>query len=640
MKMQNLFTTVSLAALLSCASAARADDSLYYSGSFECSGGREYTTDWVISNGLGGDVTATVYYQAVGSDSVNWLDLSERKSDGGNQLVDDNGNVRLAVMPGTDSIRALWKAGAPSSTCSPFEVSASESPIKRFDEIFALMETPEPSADIAAQVADKTRHPPIVYTLPELDRQTYFQRYSELVGTFWTKYRETVASELSSLPLETDEDKKAFADRVSVTLGDLPNFLRQRDGFKFMLSLMQQASDRYAASGGIPADALYSGKANLCTRMQTILKDDPYYEFSKLELATGVASDYWTRTLAEDLLEAIRSCADVPDDYAQQLARKWPEIQERQAMIRTLREEQSRLLTLPLTLDTLAATNALQPEEKIARSLPWNSNDYQRFFGKPLEARREQLIAASLTEIGAQAAGFTLEKAEVAKTVSDACSALQRLSRLADEVSNRIREGCQSAEEQIAEKQAEQAVQQITAAFENAEPETAKATAAVALCDTLPGTLGNHRAASQAYDACSTAKQGLEKKTQALKCEQAIAASGASSDLLESTVFVLDAGGGTKALVKDLICNAVNLNARLSFSSSGYLAWKQHQMTMEMERAREGEGLLNFTLNPAETDVDWIVASEDEATLAVLAKQKVRVEIVTACIMRTAACQP
>ncbi len=228
------------------------------------------------------------------------------------------------------------RPGAPSSTCSPFQVSASDSPIKRFDEIFALMETAEPSADIAAQVADKTRHPPIVYTLPELDRQTYFQRYSELVGTFWTKYRETVASELSSLPLETDDDKKAFADRVSVSLGDLPNFLRQREGFNFMLSLMQQASDRYAASGAVPADDLFSGTANLCSRMQVILKEEPYYEFSKLELASGVASDYWTRPLAEDLLEAIRSCADVPHDYAQQLARKWPEIQQRQGTIDNL----------------------------------------------------------------------------------------------------------------------------------------------------------------------------------------------------------------------------------------------------------------------------------------------------------------
>ncbi len=98
---------------------------------------------------------------------------------------------------------------------------------------------------------------------------------------------------------------------------------------------------------------------------------------------------------------------------------------------------------------------------------------------------------------------------------------------------------------------------------------------------------------------------------------------------------------GTKALVKDLICNAlVNMKARLSFSSSGYLAWKQYQMTMEMEQAREGEGPLSFILMPAETDVDWIVTSEDEATLAMLSKEKARVEIVTACIMRTAGCQP
>ncbi|RCW23166.1 hypothetical protein DFR48_10735 [Ciceribacter lividus] len=638
--MKNLLATVCAAALLVCSNSAHAEESedLYYTGSFVCSG-QEYATDWNISKGLSGEVATTVYYQQLDSNQVEWLELTERKGPNGHQLYDANGNPRIGLIADGQTIRAIWMAGSPMSDCSPFAVSRSQSAKDRFDELFALMETPEPSDDIAAKVADRTRLPPIIYALPELDRQSYMQRYSELEEAFWTRYRETVVKDIASRPLATDEDKKAFAERLFTALSDTSRFMRRRDGLEATSTMMQQAADRYAASGGAPAEALYVGKEIACQRLQGILKADPYFNFAKLELAVGLPSDYWTRALAENLLSGMRNCDEVSEDYAHQLLSKWPEIQEKQKLVLSLLKEQSRLLALPVTMDTLVETKNLQPDEMLVQSISRHSSDYQRFFGVPLDARREELLNVSLASIGERSARYSIDQPEMATAVSEACEILDDLSDMAGDRRDMIRQTCESANETIAAKQSEQAVAQVNAAFADAAPDTAAAEAADKLCNTLPSTLSN-RAASKVYDVCSDAKKVMAEKKDALKCEQAIASSGASSELLESSVSVRESGGSSNAAVKDLICNATKMGAQLSFATSGYLAWKTHSMDMKMERAREGEGLLHFVLTPSEGDADWVVGTEDENTKAILAKQGAKVEIVTACIMRTTACHP
>lgn len=640
MKMKNLLATVCAAALLVCSNSAHAAESedVYYAGSFVCSG-QEYATDWNISKGLSGEVATTVYYQQVDSNQVEWLELTERKGPNGHQLYDANGNPRIGLIADGQTIRAIWMAGAPRSDCSPFAVSRSQSAKDRFDELFALMETPEPSDDVAAKVADMTRLPPVIYALPELDRQNYLQRYNELEEAFWTRYRETLVRDITQRPLATEQDRQAFAERFSTALSDTLRFTLRRDGFEAMFTMMQQAADRYAASGGTPAEGLYPGNELVCRRFQSILKAEPYFKFTKLELAVGIPSDYWTRSLAENLLSDLRTCEEVPEDYARVLTGKWPEIQEKQKLVLSLLQEQARLLALPVTMDTLVETKNLQPDETLVQSISRRSSDYQRFFGAPLDARRGELLNVSLASITDRSASYSLDKPEVARSVSEACEILDDLSDMAGDKRDMVRQTCEAANEKIADKQAEQAVAQINAAFADAQPDTTAAEVADKLCNTLPSTLSN-RAASRVYEVCSDAQKAMAEKKAALKCEQATTSSGASSELLESAVLVRNANGSSNVAMKDLICNASKMDAQLSFSSSGYLMWKTQLMDVKLERAREGEGLLHLVLNPAESDADWVVGTEDENTKAILAKQRMKVEILTACIMRTAACHP
>jgi hypothetical protein len=637
--MQNLFASVCAAALFVGAISVRADDSseINYSGGFTCST-NEYATDWKISKGLAGEIAATVYYQRVGSSQVQWLDLSERSTPGGNRLFDANGNPRLDVASDGDTIRAIWMEGAPASECSTFAVTRSESPRDRFDKLFALMGTPEPGEDVATQVADKTRLPPIFHALPELDQQTYQQRYAELNDAFWKRYRETLAKDLAQRPLVTEDDRRAFARRLSAALSGNFRFTFGRDGFRTMFATLQQAADRYAANDSSPDQGLYAGGVLTCQRFEAILKADPYFDFAKLEFAAGIPSDYWTRALAEDLLAGLRTCKGVPDDYAQQLTRDWPEIQKKQQAVQALRQEQARLLALPVTVATLVETGNLQPNAELVQSYSSRSEIYQRFFGASLDARREELLNVSVAAVKEWAASYTIEKPEVAKTVSAACETLGNLS-LVDEKRDLVRQTCETANNAIGEKQAEQAVKQIETAFLTAGAGDDAAKAARSLCESLPSTVSSH-AATRVHQACADGREVLERKEEALKCDQAIAASGASSELLDSTVAVLEANGASPVVMKELICRAANRNAQLSLSSSGYMMWKTQLMEMKLEGAREGEGLLHLVLNPAENQADWIVGTEDEDTKAVLAKQGITVEVLTACIMGTSACRP
>ena len=82
-------------------------DATYYSGSFQCDKGI-LNTDWVISRDLAGQSFVAVYYQQRGSDQVQWLKLKERQASDGNVLVDDNGQIRLALSGSDDAIKAAW----------------------------------------------------------------------------------------------------------------------------------------------------------------------------------------------------------------------------------------------------------------------------------------------------------------------------------------------------------------------------------------------------------------------------------------------------------------------------------------------------------------------------------------------------
>lgn len=632
----------SLTAMVSTAGAAE-DNEVHYAGAFVCNE-REYATNWTVSQSLGGSgITARIFYQRDGYNNVEWIDVSEQLASGGNTLNDANGNPRMKVAGNADTISATWLKGAPSSTCSTFSVTRAEDPKTRFDKIFALLETPAPDDKVAAEVASLTRSAPIVYALPELDQQAYMTRYNELKKQFWDNYRTTLNTSVATAALDTPEQRRVYVERINGMLtGNLRFALDQRGDFRTLLKTVQQASDRYAVTGNSPAIDLYAGGKQTCQRLGAIIKIDPYFDFDKLILATGVPSDYWTRAMAEDLLAGMRSCvsSDIPKDYAEQLTRKWPEIQKQQQQTQQLLQEQARLLALPVSLATLVETKNLKPSETATKGMSSHSELYKRFFGTSLEARREQLLNASLTSLTEEAANYSLDKPDIAKSLSDLCESLRYDSSLSDGRRESIKQSCDAATETIANKQIAEAGAKIAAAFKAVAPLSEQAKSAVALCETLPSTLiGNAR--TEIYRTCATAQRDLTKKEEVFQCEQAVAGSGASSSLLESTIEMQESNGASEVSVKDLICSVAKRDIKMSFDTTGYLAWKKQLMSLQLPKRGEKEATLSFVLNPVETadGADWSLNVEDENTRDELKKQGVKVELITSCFMNGYGCR-
>lgn len=631
-------TAVTAGALMGTAPAsAQQAQTIHYSGGFNC-GKDEYATDWNIRKDASGEVAIAVYYQQRGSSQASWLELTERKVDDGMQLHDANGNPRLDVEAEGDTIRAIWMKGAPQSDCSIFAVSRSESPRDRFDHLLKLLDTPAPGEDVAAEVADATRFPPIVYALPELDQNSYAERYETAITEFWTRYRQTLSAELAALPISNDVERQALKGRVDAALSSTLRASANRDGFSEILKTLQETADRLADNGINPAATLATSDAGLmCQRFTSLNVASDYFEFNKLQLALAVPFDYWTRDMAESFLEDAPGCNAINKDYTQRLASQWAEIQKRQQLIKTLRAEQARLRALPATVATLVETSNLQPDPEQVRLGYGQSDLAERFFGKPLDARREEILSIVMTDLTDRVASYTLDKPDTPKQISDLCDELVYLRNMRQDSKATVREKCDAARSTIDKKQTAAAMEKITAAFASVEPDSEEAKAARALCDTLPSTLSG-RAVSAVYGACQEETVKLAKKEDELRCNNALAAAGASADFLETTVAVADAGGMSKTPLKDLVCKGATREIGVSFATGGMLMWKTHAMTVRFPADEEP---WQFVLKEDEKNgADWVLAVEDEQTIERLGKQRMRVEVVSACFMGTSACRP
>lgn len=631
--MRQFLMSACAAAMLGAANTAWADeaDTSYYAGSFTC-GNTEYATDWNISRTLGGMVSVRVYYQRPGSSSSEWLDLAERSSGAEAILIDADGNPRIEISPKGDSLGARWLNGGPSYECQPFSVTRTESQKARFDALFVLLQTQDPLPEVARQVADISAQPPIAHALPELDQQEYFQRFTSLGEEFWKNYRASLVKQAASRPLSSEEDRKAYARWIGeVSSGNL-HFMLRNDGSSMLLSNLQQAADRFAAASGSPSEAFFAGGGQTCQNLAAILKVDRYYDMEKLELASGVPSDYWSRSVAEEILGGLRGCDGVPEDYAQELTRTWPEIQKNQQALKALRQEQARLLALPVSMQTVIDAGLLQPDEQVVRSLSTNSRIYQRFFGAALDPKREELMKASVAAITELSTGHFADKPESAKSIEAVCSALRQGVDRSSGSREEIDTKCEAAEASVAEKVAVRVVAEVRTAFTGAVPGTPAAEQAVKLCEDLHSALDG-AALLKASAACREERAALEEKEEALKCERAIAASGASEDLLSSTIEVFDPSEASGAALSELVCAMTKRNAQVAFSSTGVLMWEKQHMSVTI-----GKDTHTFLLESAEGEADWRLAAEDEKTLQEMARQKVAIERVTACFMGRPSC--
>lgn len=195
---------------------AAEDGSLYYSGTFTCNK-FVLNTDWIVSRNLDGQSSTTVYYQQQGSNQVQWLQLVEQQTSGGNALVDDNGNIRLALSGGAGTIKAAWVKGPPYPGCQTFEVKKVNSVKERFDRLFTLLETPHPTKDEERQATEAVASMPIAFALPELDQQPYMQRLAAAVPAFWQRYRNGFMDDIVNLPLGSEAERASYVEQLHTT---------------------------------------------------------------------------------------------------------------------------------------------------------------------------------------------------------------------------------------------------------------------------------------------------------------------------------------------------------------------------------------------------------------------------------------
>lgn len=637
--MRPLLVSLYASAALLAASAAHASDAdnVYYSGRFSCHS-ENYITDWKISKDLTGKIKTTVYYQVENNNYVRWIDMVETSTADGNVLADEKGNPRLAVAAEGRTIRAAWLKGAPGRDCQQFTVTRAETPRERFDALFTALETPAPDAAAVARVEDLSKQVPIEFTLPQLDRQAYMKRYREGMSSFWKRYQDKVVGDLSALPVATPADRKVFAETLNTTFSDnLAALTRNDDYLSAALKLLSASADRMVVAGGQPASDLYQGDATeMCSRFTALQGVNEGFNLDKLELATSVPFDYWTRDIAERYLAAAPACPAMPESYSQQLVSQWPKIQERQELIGALRKEQQRLAAMPANAATLIETGNLKPNLK-GISTGWGQSDLvARFVEQPLEKRRTEVFDGAVAEIDTIAAAYTPDQPETGKKLDEVCSGLRGLYSLPNDRTKTIRDRCETALEGVATKQSAAAVEKIEAAFVNVEPDTPEAEKALELCQTLPSDM-RRNAAMPVYQLCQTKQNVLQKRAADLRCNAALTASGADDDLLDSTILVSKLEGDGNVKVRDLVCRVSERNTRITFETSGVLLWKTQKMLLHHPRDEKKPGEL--VLAPLEDGkADWAITVEDPETKADMEKEGVTADKVSACMTGASGC--
>ncbi len=633
MRICNHIAAVTAALLASTATVVAQDSQEYYTGTFTCAQ-TVLNTDWVVNKNLDGSSAVTVYYQQRGATQVQWLKLTEQRTSNNRVLVDDRGNVRLLLSENDGAINASWKEGSPYKSCGPFNVTKTDSVKVRLDKLLSLLDTALPTAEDAKKATEALDSTPIVFALPELDQQPYMQRLSTAVPEFWKRYRRSVADD-ENFPLDTEDARKNYVIRLHQILDDtLPALMKNRrdaTARKDTALALQMASDRLA-DAGYPLAAAYdvSNSKVMCQRLSLMNKS--FYQLDDLELAVGVSFDYWTRELAENVLRSAKTCENA-EHYVRSLTEGWPRIQEKQRRITAFKAERDRLLALPLSFATLVETRNLQPDRKQIGLKNGEQDLLTRFVGKNLEGRRNELAAASINEIDLVAASNVFDQSENTKKLSENCNQVRRLE--SSEARETITAACTTAIETVAQKQADEGVARINAAFNMAEPLSPAADQARQLCQTLSDGFVLRDAIPALRGACQNGDRKLKEKEEAQRCVIAVEKSGADADLLNATIVVKGSDRNNPTTIKALVCQASRNDFQVSFRSDGALMWSKQLMALH--RMPSGEEVFTVELASAEGEDDWQVISwiGDQQT----GPNDTPLDQITACIMGTSSCR-
>lgn len=404
--------SAALAILLSAGGAAA--EPVYLAGSHVCDG-REWYDDWRLDQAEDGRVTVDAYADSPGAVDPGVLRLSGTEQAGEAVLADDAGVPRVGIALDAEGLSGEWLAtgDTPEPGCQPFRLQRTVSMQARYDALLAVLAIQKPTVTDAAKVRATDRAPLRPALLADLDRAGYQQRIRDAVPGFWDRYRRAELQRLSTLPIrrpaEVDALRAELRQALAVESGGVPKDDAVR---AIALRFLRLVADRLAEAGLAPSPAWPAapGAPGLCARLGAFVAPD----LEAIEYSVGLPVEYWDRGFTQQTLAQVGQCPQGPD-LVRLLTEAYPGIEARQAAMRWLRQERDRLLAVPPTLDDLKQNNwlALDSQALVEHGVagsddPMDDNAYQRFAGRALHERRQEVVADGLRDIRAELDGATL----------------------------------------------------------------------------------------------------------------------------------------------------------------------------------------------------------------------------------------
>lgn len=648
------------------ASPAFADEAVFYSGSHTCNG-KLSLDDWRFSSDK---ARAEIAYRRENSSSFSILELTRQSADNKNIIyADRNGRPLLAVRIETsgDKLTGLWlnRRGQPQEDCEPFQLARSKSAKIRMDDLFVLLETPEPTVEQALLAANEQKKLPPINLLPELDQQNYRQKYRDLAPKFWERFYESETARLTKAPIGSASDRKQLVTELrAATALDLTSAESLDDDYAgrgAALNFLRITADRLAETEQ-PLPPISFDK--FCKRLEAF----NYIDTGKLELVVGLPVEYWDRSFAEALISEVQKCPQ-GKSVVRTLTQDYPEIEVRQKAAAWLREQRKRLLELPLSLATFRETNGLNLSREELRQHDVSSKAYDRFIGPSLESRRSEMEQLARTEIEQSFQKATPQSLPLSEArsrcdelvgqqwVNDAISRLYNACRTAaDEYRDRsVQQILQSQVDKIMasprnldglqannwyqidtknldgvspsrvilseidqklaharEEAVSSAAIEVKTAFASADPLADTSGALVGKCDNLPVFAADNL--RPLIDACRIGGQAFNLRRKEALCDKAIAYSDVSEKMASASIKPTASSPATIS-VRNLICGGARQNITVKFPTTGMLWWGKQHIELQFPRPlnEQNDRTIRGVVEPVEgSDTDWTLTEIGE----------------------------
>lgn len=612
--------------------ASAQENTTYYSGEYVCDNDQRYT-DWKLTKLNDSEYSASIYYGVIGASRYTGHETTAFEENGKLIVLDGRRPLIVAdLTEGDDAMEAVWlnRDGKPQANCSSFKLTPQVSAKDRWDELFEIFSVEKPTVTEATEAVKRQTTLPTARLLPDLDQNTYEVRYAKEARDFWTSYFANQNERLLTLPIGTEEERielnKEMRLATSWDMSPTGSLTRDDTARRQAAHFLRITTDRLASTSN-PVTPLSFDTA--CERFAY----HNYPSTDEIELMVGLPTDYWDRGLAEVVIQKAQQCGN--DNIASEIKRSYPDYEQGQKSREWAMAEVERLQSLPQTIATLKETNWFTVSNEAARANGLDRNAYDRFFTR-LDKSREERFSTAIEEI--EKSFDTDIETMSFKDASKFCVETlgQRPSRAPEALVN-LFEACdtaadnyiKSSEDALVEAQIEAinnaprnleglianngfalnatvaegwvpshqankkfenrvaaslrealkvAKTEITDLFDKAATDEASEAKVTELCEGLT----SNRLSQELSAACQEGANALNKKREAIQCEQTIKDSGIEPSLLDASILQPEAIS-QQVGVRELICRSAKSNVGVTFPKSGALLWKKQGIELKAD---------------------------------------------------------